>query len=36
MTRHLRISVRANGKISPGNPGEGHQAWLFLDEIQLH
>lgn len=34
--RHLRFTVQAAGKIPPGYPGEGHPAWLFLDEIQVY
>jgi hexosaminidase len=34
-TRYLRIHVKNYGQIPSGKPGAGHQAWLFLDEVQV-
>lgn len=32
-TQYLKIVAHNHGRIAQGNPGEGHQAWLFVDEI---
>ena len=31
--RYLRVVAQRYGKIPPGYPGEGNEAWLFADEI---
>jgi hexosaminidase len=33
--RFIRAKVKNHGTIESGNPGAGHPAWLFLDEIQV-
>jgi hexosaminidase len=31
----LKVVAQSLGTISSGNPGAGHKAWLFVDEIQV-
>ena len=31
--RYVKIIAKNYGKIPAGNPGEGHNAWLFVDEL---
>jgi hexosaminidase len=33
--RFVKIWVKNFGQIPSGKPGAGHQAWLFLDEVQI-
>ena len=33
--RYVKIEVRAIDRIPEGLPGEGHPAWLFLDELEV-
>lgn len=33
--QYIRLKVQRYGLIPPGKPGEGNEAWLFMDEIQL-
>lgn len=32
--RYIRVTVESAGKIATGKPGAGHNAWLFISEIQ--
>lgn len=34
--RYIKIIVRNFGLIGDGNPGAGHKAWLFVDEIEVN
>ncbi len=34
--RYVRIHIKNFGQIPSGKPGAGHQAWLFVDEIQVN
>ena len=34
--RYVRVWVKNYGMIPTGNPGAGHEAWLFVDEIEMH
>jgi hexosaminidase len=34
-TRFIKVSIFNHGKIAEGNPGAGHGAWLFIDEIEV-
>lgn len=34
-TRFIKVSIFNHGKIAEGNPGAGHGAWLFVDEIEI-
>ncbi|MFZ5552245.1 MAG: family 20 glycosylhydrolase [Bacteroidota bacterium] len=34
--RYVKIYLRNAGKINPGNPGEGSESWMFLDEIEIY
>ena len=34
--RYVRVWVKNYGIIPTGNPGAGHEAWLFVDEIEIH
>jgi hexosaminidase len=33
--RYLKVHVERAGVIGPGKPGEGHNAWLFVSEIEI-
>lgn len=33
--RYIRIDIKNHGTIEDGNPGAGHKAWLFVDEIEV-
>lgn len=33
--RYIRVIVKNYGIIPTGNPGAGHEAWLFVDEIEV-
>jgi hexosaminidase len=33
--RYVKVWVKNFGQIPSGKPGAGHQAWLFLDEVQI-
>lgn len=33
--RYVRVLVKRHGIIGRGLPGEGHEAWLFVDELRL-
>ena len=33
--RYIRLVARNKGTIPAGNPGSGHPAWLFADEIEI-
>ncbi len=33
--RYVRLHIKNYGQIPNGQPGSGHQAWLFVDEIQI-
>jgi hexosaminidase len=33
--RYVKVLVKNYGKIPNGNPGEGRDAWLFIDEIGI-
>jgi len=33
--KYVKVIARNFGKIPPGNPGEGTDAWLFVDEISI-
>jgi hexosaminidase len=33
--RYVKVWVKNLGQIPSGQPGAGHQAWLFLDEVQI-
>ena len=35
-TRFVRVIAQNLGKIPGGKPGEGHDAWLFVDEIKIY
>jgi hexosaminidase len=35
-TRYIKVLVKNNGEIPPGNPGAGYQGWLFADEIEVN
>jgi hexosaminidase len=35
-TRFVRVIAKNFGKIPSGNPGEGTDAWLFVDEISIN
>jgi len=35
-TKYLKITAKNAGKIPQGLPGEGNQAWLFVDEISIN
>jgi len=35
-TRYVKVVVKNWGKIPSGNPGEGTNAWLFVDEIEIN
>lgn len=34
--RYIRLYAKNKGIIPPGNPGSGHPAWLFADEIEIY
>ncbi len=34
-TQFVRIVIKNQGKIPKGNPGEGTDAWMFVDEIEI-
>lgn len=34
--RFIKITIRNHGLIEAGNPGAGHPAWLFVDEIEVN
>jgi hexosaminidase len=34
-TRYVKVFVKNSGIIPAGKSGEGHNAWLFVDEIQI-
>ncbi len=34
--RYIRISIESAGKIPTDKPGAGHNAWLFISEIQAY
>ena len=34
--RYLKVIARNKGIIPAGNPGAGRNAWLFVDEIEVH
>ncbi len=34
-TNFVRVIIKNQGKIPDGNPGEGKNAWLFVDEIEV-
>ncbi|WP_338408963.1 family 20 glycosylhydrolase [uncultured Flavobacterium sp.] len=34
--KYIKITVKNNGKISEGKPGEGNDSWLFIDEITVN
>lgn len=34
--RYIKVVARNYGKIPEGKPGAGHNAWLFIDEIQVN
>lgn len=33
--RYVKVLVKRHGIIGQGLPGEGHEAWLFVDELRL-
>jgi hexosaminidase len=33
--RYVKIHVKRDGVIGPGKQGEGHNAWLFISEIEI-
>jgi hexosaminidase len=35
-TRFVKVLIKNFGKIPAGNPGGGHGAWLFVDEIEVN
>lgn len=35
-TRFVKVLIKNFGTIPAGNPGGGHGAWLFVDEIEVH
>ncbi len=34
-TQFVKIVIKNQGKIPKGNPGEGTDAWMFVDEIEI-
>lgn len=35
-TRYVKIYLKNARKINVGNPGEGSESWIFLDEIEIY
>jgi len=33
--RYVKVVAKCDGLIPKGSPGEGNQAWLFVDEVKV-
>ena len=34
-SRYVKVHIKNQGTIPPGNSGSGNPAWLFVDEIEV-